>query len=462
MPTFNYAQLEGLWVQAGGDPSQAPLMAAIALAESSGNSDSNNTTDNGGKQTSWGLWQISDGTHNNPGNANDPLSNARLAVAKVHSQGLSAWGTYDTGAYKQYMQSGVSPDTTSIPGGMSQADWQALNAASKVPGGTAYLTAMAQAAQSQGSNPASGTPAPAPATPGDTSAQGSAYSQIVTTLNQFGLGDLASWAWTELTGGKNSDQIMIDLQQQPTYKNSIFGQVNDARTAAGLKPMTPSDILTYQDTALQYAQGAGLPAGFMDTKTIVNLLGHDVSPSELDARLTAGYTAAMQAPQETRDLLAQYYGVNTGQLAAYYLDPTKAQSLLQNQLVAAEVGTQAVESGFGQLTKANAEFLTQNLSAQGKVGTSLTTGKWTVDVGPQFATLAPLAALQTPMLGQTGQANATQKQLLEYGFLSKGQPQVEAAVGVRKQAFQGGGGPTVTARGAVGAGYASTEGIQGT
>jgi hypothetical protein len=107
---LSYAQLERLWIQAGGSKSLAPVMAAIAMAESGGNPAALNPSDNGGTQTSWGLWQISNGTHSPPGpNPLTPLGNARLAVAKYRSQGLSAWSTYDSGAYQSYLHGGVPP-----------------------------------------------------------------------------------------------------------------------------------------------------------------------------------------------------------------------------------------------------------------------------------------------------------------------------------------------------------------
>jgi hypothetical protein len=96
----------------------AALMAAIAMAESSGNADATNPTDNGGTQTSWGLWQISTGTHAEPSaNWNDPIENAKLAIGKLDSQGLRAWGTYNSGAYKQYMSGNVPPQSVTDTGG---------------------------------------------------------------------------------------------------------------------------------------------------------------------------------------------------------------------------------------------------------------------------------------------------------------------------------------------------------
>lgn len=91
----------------------APLMAAIAEAESGGDPNSLNATDYGGTQSSYGLWQISTGTHTPPSpNWADPKTNAQLAVRKLKSEGLGAWGTYTSGAYKQFMQNSTTPDNS--------------------------------------------------------------------------------------------------------------------------------------------------------------------------------------------------------------------------------------------------------------------------------------------------------------------------------------------------------------
>jgi hypothetical protein len=97
---YSYAELEGLWINAGGSKSYAPLMAAIAEAESSGCSTAQNP---GG---ACGLWQINPPQ---PGCFN-PATNARMAVAKLRSQGLAAWVTYTNGAYKQFLKGSVPPN----------------------------------------------------------------------------------------------------------------------------------------------------------------------------------------------------------------------------------------------------------------------------------------------------------------------------------------------------------------
>lgn len=74
---FSFAQLEAIWIQAGGNPVYSPMAAAISQAESGGNSanagfNSNGTIDRG-------LWQINS-THGSQSSF-DIMTNARAAVA---------------------------------------------------------------------------------------------------------------------------------------------------------------------------------------------------------------------------------------------------------------------------------------------------------------------------------------------------------------------------------------------
>jgi hypothetical protein len=107
---YTYAQLEGLWIKAGGSKALAPTMAAIAEAESGGRPDAHNASG------ATGLWQILGAV--NPAdqpNLTDPATNAHEAVLKYRSQGLAAWTTYTSGAYKGFLNGSTTPDTN-VPG----------------------------------------------------------------------------------------------------------------------------------------------------------------------------------------------------------------------------------------------------------------------------------------------------------------------------------------------------------
>jgi hypothetical protein len=104
---YTYAQLEGLWINAGGSSSLAPTMAAIAEAESGGCSTAYNSSG------ATGLWQILGAVDPaDQANLTDPATNAKEAVLKYKDQGLGAWVTYTSGAYKAFMNGSTTPDTS--------------------------------------------------------------------------------------------------------------------------------------------------------------------------------------------------------------------------------------------------------------------------------------------------------------------------------------------------------------
>ncbi len=96
-PTLTQNQLAALWVSAGGAPSQAKLMAAIAMAESGGRDVVNSIG-------ATGYWQI------HPGGSQylDPMTNARAAVSKLAGGGgiPTAWQAYTNGSYKSFLGGG--------------------------------------------------------------------------------------------------------------------------------------------------------------------------------------------------------------------------------------------------------------------------------------------------------------------------------------------------------------------
>ncbi len=80
MTTYSFAQLEQLWIQAGGSQALAPLMAGVAEVESGGNPDAYNPSG------ASGLWQIEipvNASHVPGGASNvfNALDNAKAAVS---------------------------------------------------------------------------------------------------------------------------------------------------------------------------------------------------------------------------------------------------------------------------------------------------------------------------------------------------------------------------------------------
>ena len=107
------SSLGGLARSAGFSTEQAVIMAAIAMAESSGRAKAHNDNRSTGDD-SYGLWQINMIDRLGPerrrqfgisSNAAlfDPTTNAKAARLVYLSQGFGAWSVYKNGAYRQYL-----------------------------------------------------------------------------------------------------------------------------------------------------------------------------------------------------------------------------------------------------------------------------------------------------------------------------------------------------------------------
>ena len=102
-----------LGLQNGLSKEQAILMAAVGMAESTGNSGVRNTNPNTGDD-SYGLWQINMIGNLGPDrlrrygltsaeDLKDPETNARVMASMFKTDGITAWGAYKDKRYLQYM-----------------------------------------------------------------------------------------------------------------------------------------------------------------------------------------------------------------------------------------------------------------------------------------------------------------------------------------------------------------------
>ena len=164
----------------------APTMAAIAQAESSG--DTRNTNPKP-PDNSFGLWQINyygrlassrTKAFGTPESLlADPNAQAKAAISILKSQGLSAWSTYSDGAYKKYLTA-AAPNT----GGASPATGNAAAGGWGVqvmPTGAAGAAAGAPGANAESGGSLAGTLA---------ADQSAIYSQrcLISAPSLFGIG----------------------------------------------------------------------------------------------------------------------------------------------------------------------------------------------------------------------------------------------------------------------------------
>ncbi len=190
-----------------------------------------------------------------------------------------------------------------------------------------------------------------------TTEEQSAKAMLDSSLGEFGLGGLGGWAWEQFKRGVPVEQIFLDLRERPEYRARFPGM--EALTKRG-RAISEREYIELERSYTQIARAAGLPSGFYDQPDdFARLVQNEVSPQEFSTRVEMAAVSAYQSPPELRDELSRLYGMGPGELTAYWLDPDRALPLLQQQFLAGQIGSRARTTGFGTLTRDEAERLAQ-------------------------------------------------------------------------------------------------------
>jgi hypothetical protein len=189
----------------------------------------------------------------------------------------------------------------------------------------------------------------------------SAKTIIRNALAEFGLGALADFAWKQYLQSGASDVstamtiIMPSIRERPEYKARFPAM--DSLAAKG-RAITESDYVAYERQVTELFRAAGLPQGFYDQPAdFKKFLENSLSPSEIQERVQNAQTAIYNAAPAVKQQLHELYGVGAspGDVTAYFLDPDRAEPLLNRRLAAAQISGRGVESGYGALERPEAE-----------------------------------------------------------------------------------------------------------
>lgn len=231
---------------------------------------------------------------------------------------------------------------------------------------------------------------------------------IANLLREYGLEftptQVAEWVGLLTDDPQNISLVEEEIRGSKTFKDRFPGI--DARVAGGLNAISVNEYLELEDTYRSIFRNAGLPLHFYDEPgELADFIAKDVSPGEMEARVTKGIVAARNAPQEVRDALSQFYGIgNTdGALTAYYLDPDKGLDAIQREFESATIAGAAAQVGFGAIDVGQAERL-QSLGVSG-------------DQARQgFSELERSQELVTAGVGEVGGDTLTQQQQIDATF----------------------------------------------
>ena len=188
-----------------------------------------------------------------------------------------------------------------------------------------------------------------------------AIDDLKSILNYYGLGSLVNSLSDKIIADPtlvaSPDILLFSIKETPEYKTRFKG--NEQRRAAGLPELSPLDYINTESSLRTTLSGNSLPKGFYDTQDdLASFIGQDISPNELNARVSQGYNAVMQAEPGTKAELKQLYGLSDGDIAAFFIDPTRFnQSDAIKKAQAAQVASEARRQAGFTLDVATAEGL---------------------------------------------------------------------------------------------------------
>lgn len=186
----------------------------------------------------------------------------------------------------------------------------------------------------------------------DDRARRDAYARLNTVLTDYGLGTLGATVQAWLIEGLSEAEIVQRMRETPEFKTR-FPAIEE-RKRKGLAPISPGEYVAYERQARQMMRAAGIPEGFYDSNDdFKNFLTNDLSLAELGDRVTLAANAAFKMPKEARDALTRW-GMGPGDLTAFWLDPDKAQPLLERKYAAAQLAGSATRTQFGELDETQA------------------------------------------------------------------------------------------------------------
>ena len=156
---------------------------------------------------------------------------------------------------------------------------------------------------------------------------------IAAYFKSIGLGGLADWAIKQSADGYTEEYIYLEMRNQAVYKQrfpAMQSFIDD------LIPFTEAEYMEYEQAAQALDQRYGLPDN-MIYNSVTDLLTNRVDAEELADRAAMAGAAAVQAPEDFKTTMRDYYGIDDGGLAAYFLDPDNAVDSLKKQSAASFV-----------------------------------------------------------------------------------------------------------------------------
>ena len=202
----------------------------------------------------------------------------------------------------------------------------------------------------------------------------SAYDLLYSQFKLYGLESLVEPLKGLITSGASASEFTIKLRESDAYKKRF--SANAQRVAKGLKSLSEAEYIELEDQYQDVMRRYGLPEtyyarGEMGIQEGFNkFLEGDVSPVELEDRISTAQKRVLNANPEVSQALKQFYpDITNSDILAYTLDPKNAIENIKRKITTAEIGGAAIQSGLQTgLTRAEqlrAAGVTKDTAQQG-------------------------------------------------------------------------------------------------
>lgn len=322
------------------------------------------------------------------------LTDAEYAAAKAAGTlgrtGLSINAAAGKKAYNYYLSQGLTPAQAEAKSG--------YNSAGAVVGGVGGSTGSG----STGSGGQFG-----PGSKGYDERK-SAYDLLYDQFAKYGLQSLVAPLEGLIKEGIPASEFAIRLRETEGYQKRFAA--NKARIQKGLKAISEAEYIGLEDAYQGIMRQYGMPESYYTRGDLgrqegfEKFIAGDVSPAELETRISTAYNRVINSNPEVVQALKQYYpNITNGDILSYALDPEKALTDINKKVTAAEIGGAAIGAGLG-IGMARAE----ELGAFGVSKAQAQQGYQTIaDILPSAKKLSDIYAKQG--LGAYDQAVAEQE-----------------------------------------------------
>lgn len=161
-------------------------------------------------------------------------------------------------------------------------------------------------------------------------------------FSKYGLSGLANKIKELAIDGATEATITLGLQATDEYKQRF--KANEIRIKNNLSVLQPAEYLNLEDGYRQVLRAYGLRQ-FDNDDYVQQFIANDISAAELSNRVVTAVQRVQNADPAVSKQLRDYYGIGSGDLVAYVLDPQQQFQKIERQVAAAEIGVAAGRQG---------------------------------------------------------------------------------------------------------------------